>query len=159
MHVLVTGGAGYIGSHTVLLLLNEGHTVSVLDNFSNSSPESLRRVQNLTGREVAVYEMDLLDREPLMQLVSQLSPDAVVHFAGLKAVGESVSKPLQYYRNNVVGTLNSLDAMSATGCKSLVFSSSATVYGESTELPLVETTARSATNPYGRTKLHIEEML
>lgn len=159
MHVLVTGGAGYIGSHTVLLLLNEGHTVSVLDNFSNSSPESLRRVQNLTGREVAVYEMDLLDREPLMQLVSQLSPDAVVHFAGLKAVGESVSKPLQYYRNNVVGTLNLLDAMSATGCKSLVFSSSATVYGESTELPLVETTARSATNPYGRTKLHIEEML
>ncbi|WP_073706395.1 UDP-glucose 4-epimerase GalE [Glutamicibacter sp. 0426] len=159
MHVLVTGGAGYIGSHTVLLLLEEGHTVSVLDNFSNSSPESLLRVQKLTDRAVEVYEADLLDRDELHGIVMRSRPDAVIHFAGLKAVGESVSEPLLYYRNNVVGTLNLLDAMSAAGCKKLVFSSSATVYGDSVELPLLETTVRSATNPYGRTKLHIEEML
>lgn len=159
MHVLVTGGAGYIGSHTVLLLLEEGHTVSVLDNFCNSSPESLRRVQELSERNIDVYELDLLDGERVDDLLNKLKPDAVIHFAGLKAVGESVASPLTYYRNNVMGTLNLLEAMAGAGCKRLVFSSSATVYGDSKELPLTETTARSATNPYGRTKLHIEEML
>lgn len=159
MHVLVTGGAGYIGSHTVLLLLEEGHSVSVLDNFCNSSPESLKRVQELSGRKIEVYELDLLDGEGVNDLLNELRPDAVIHFAGLKAVGESVANPLSYYRNNVTGTLNLLDAMVVAGCKRLVFSSSATVYGDSKELPLTETTARSATNPYGRTKLHIEEML
>lgn len=159
MHVLVTGGAGYIGSHTVLLLLDEGHSVSVLDNFSNSSPESLRRVQRITNQSIDIHELDLLDRERVENLVAQTKPDAVIHFAGLKSVGESVAKPLRYYRNNVSGTLNLLDAMSSNGCKNLVFSSSATVYGDSEELPLLESTERSATNPYGRTKLHIEEML
>ncbi|MGP5341434.1 UDP-glucose 4-epimerase GalE [Glutamicibacter arilaitensis] len=159
MHVLVTGGAGYIGSHTVLLLLEEGHTVSVLDNFSNSSPESIRRVEKISGQSVATYKLDLLDRERLIDLFGQLRPDAVIHFAGLKAVGESVAEPLRYYRNNVAGTLNLLDGMMSTNCKKLVFSSSATVYGDSNKLPLSETTERSATNPYGRTKLHIEEML
>ncbi|WP_431711879.1 UDP-glucose 4-epimerase GalE [Glutamicibacter uratoxydans] len=159
MRVLVTGGAGYIGSHTVLLLLEEGHDVVVVDNFSNSSPESLRRVAALCSRAPRLYRVDLLESEKINQIVRDLAPDAVIHFAGLKAVGESVAKPLSYYRNNVTGTLNLLDAMESAGCRNLVFSSSATVYGESTELPLVETTQRSATNPYGRTKLHIEEML
>lgn len=159
MHVLVTGGAGYIGSHTVLLLLEEGHTVSVLDNFCNSSPESLKRVQELSERKIEIHELDLLDGERVSDLLSELRPDAVIHFAGLKAVGESVANPLSYYRNNVTGTLNLLEAMVEAGCKRLVFSSSATVYGDSKELPLTEKTARSATNPYGRTKLHIEEML
>lgn len=159
MRVLVTGGAGYIGSHTVLLLLEEGHEVFVVDNFSNSSPESLRRVAALTGRAPRFFNVDLLDADRLNEVVIEAAPDAVIHFAGLKAVGESVSKPLMYYRNNVTGTLNLLDAMELSGCRQLVFSSSATVYGESTELPLVESTPRSATNPYGRTKLHIEEML
>ncbi|MCW4466177.1 UDP-glucose 4-epimerase GalE [Glutamicibacter sp. MNS18] len=159
MRVLVTGGAGYIGSHTVLLLLEEGHEVFVVDNFSNSSPESLRRVAALSGRAATLYQADLLDAESLNRVLGETKPDAVIHFAGLKAVGESVAKPLMYYRNNVTGTLNLLDAMELAGCRNLVFSSSATVYGECTELPLVETTQRSATNPYGRTKLHIEEML
>lgn len=159
MHVLVTGGAGYIGSHTVLLLLEEGHTVSVLDNFCNSLPESLKRVQELSERKIEIHELDLLDGERVNDLLSELRPDAVIHFAGLKAVGESVANPLSYYRNNVTGTLNLLEAMVEAGCKRLVFSSSATVYGDSKELPLTEKTARSATNPYGRTKLHIEEML
>lgn len=159
MRVLVTGGAGYIGSHTVLLLLEEGHEVFVVDNFSNSSPEPLRRVAELTGKAAQLYRADLLDAGRLNDVVAQAAPDAVIHFAGLKAVGESVQQPLKYYRNNVTGTLNLLDAMELAGCRNLVFSSSATVYGESTESPLMESTPRSATNPYGRTKLHIEEML
>ena len=159
MRVLVTGGAGYIGSHTVLLLLEEGHDVFVIDNFSNSSPESLRRVASLSGRVPKLHRADLLDAAAMDRIVREVSPEAVIHFAGLKAVGESVAKPLLYYRNNVTGTLNLLDAMEGADCRNLVFSSSATVYGESTELPLLETTSRSATNPYGRTKLHIEEML
>lgn len=159
MRVLVTGGAGYIGSHTVLKLLQSDHEVSVLDNFSNSSPESLRRVVELAGTGVNVVNIDLLDEDGMQSELLRFRPDAVIHFAGLKAVGESVSQPLKYYRNNVAGTLNLLTAMEAAECRTLVFSSSATVYGESTELPLLESTPRSATNPYGRTKLHIEEML
>ncbi|MFJ2617852.1 UDP-glucose 4-epimerase GalE [Glutamicibacter sp. NPDC087344] len=159
MHVLVTGGAGFIGSHTVAHLLTDGYRVSVIDNFSNSSPESLRRVANLVGKSPELYNIDLLDAPALKNVFESLRPDAVIHFAGLKAVGESVAQPLRYYRNNVTGTLNLLEAMEAVDCRTLVFSSSATVYGESTALPLLETTPRSATNPYGRTKLHIEEML
>ncbi|PRA06977.1 UDP-glucose 4-epimerase GalE [Arthrobacter sp. MYb229] len=159
MRILVTGGAGYIGSHTVLLLLQEGHQVSVIDNFSNSSPESLRRVVGLAGRTLDAYQIDLLDAERLTQAIGEIKPEAVIHFAGLKAVGESVAQPLKYYENNVVGTLNLLEAMNAAECRTIVFSSSATVYGDSTDLPLREDTRRSATNPYGRTKLHIEEML
>ncbi|MGP5013562.1 UDP-glucose 4-epimerase GalE [Glutamicibacter ardleyensis] len=159
MRVLVTGGAGYIGSHTVLQLLEAGHQVSVVDNFSNSSPESLRRVVGLAGRNVDTYQTDLLDRPALGEVLASIEPEAVIHFAGLKAVGESVAQPLKYYKNNVAGTLNLLEAMDAVDCRTLVFSSSATVYGESVDLPLRESTPRSATNPYGRTKLHIEEML
>lgn len=159
MRVLVTGGAGYIGSHTVLQLLQEGHEVSIADNFSNSSPESVRRVTSLAERSVVLRNVDLLNQADLNAMFQDIQPEAVIHFAGLKAVGESVAQPLKYYRNNVTGSLNLLESMESVGCRTLVFSSSATVYGESTALPLVESTPRSATNPYGRTKLHIEEML
>lgn len=159
MRILVTGGAGYIGSHTVLLLLEEGHEVHVLDNLSNSSPEALRRVGELAGRNAQLHVGDLLDERRLEDVFEAARPEAVIHFAGLKAVGESVSQPLKYYRNNVSGTLNLLDAMEAHEVRTFVFSSSATVYGETLELPITESTALSATNPYGRTKLHIEGML
>ncbi|RAX48520.1 UDP-glucose 4-epimerase GalE [Arthrobacter sp. AQ5-05] len=159
MRILVTGGAGYIGSHTVLLLLEEGHEVHVYDNLSNSSPEALRRVAELTGHDAQLHIGDLLDERRLRDVFEAANPEAVIHFAGLKAVGESVSKPLVYYRNNVTGTLNLLEAMDANDVRTLVFSSSATVYGETVELPINESTALSATNPYGRTKLHIEYML
>ncbi|MET1036415.1 MAG: UDP-glucose 4-epimerase GalE [Arthrobacter sp.] len=160
MRILVTGGAGYIGSHTVLLLLEEGHDVHVLDNLSNSSPEALRRVAELAGRSATLHEADLLDTSALRGVVERSAPDAVIHFAGLKAVGESSADPLRYYRNNVAGTLNLLEAMGAAGVRTIVFSSSATVYGEAggvveytEDLPL------DAVNPYGRTKMHIEHML
>ncbi|GAA1497707.1 UDP-glucose 4-epimerase GalE [Paeniglutamicibacter kerguelensis] len=159
MRILVTGGAGYIGSHTVLLLLEEGHEVYVYDNLSNSSPEALRRVAELTGKNAALHVGDLLDADRLEEVFESARPEAVIHFAGLKAVGESVAKPLTYYRNNVTGTLNLLEIMDAHNVRTFVFSSSATVYGETQELPITETTALSATNPYGRTKLHIEFML
>lgn len=159
MRILVTGGAGYIGSHTVLLLLEEGHEVHVYDNLSNSSPEALRRVAELTGHDAQLHIGDLLDERRLQDVFDTAKPEAVIHFAGLKAVGESVSKPLVYYRNNVTGTLNLLEAMDANDVRTLVFSSSATVYGDTVELPINESTALSATNPYGRTKLHIEYML
>ncbi|WP_083411555.1 UDP-glucose 4-epimerase GalE [Arthrobacter sp. UCD-GKA] len=159
MRILVTGGAGYIGSHTVLLLLEEGHEVHVYDNLSNSSPEALRRVAELTGHDAQLHIGDLLDERRLRDVFDAANPEAVIHFAGLKAVGESVSKPLVYYRNNVTGTLNLLEAMDANDVRTLVFSSSATVYGDTVELPISESTALSATNPYGRTKLHIECML
>ncbi|MFI7481059.1 UDP-glucose 4-epimerase GalE [Kocuria sp. M1R5S2] len=160
MKTLVTGGTGYIGSHTVLALLEAGHDVVVMDNLANSSRTSLERVEELAGRPVAAFaELDLLDPAGLDALFAEHRPDAVVHFAGLKAVGESAEQPLHYYTTNVAGTLNLLHAMAARGCRSLVFSSSATVYGAPEEMPLTEKQPMDAQNPYGRTKEHIEDML
>ena len=159
MNILVTGGAGYIGSHTVVELLNRGHDVTVVDNLCNSKEESLRRVQEITGRKVAFRKVDLLDRAALDAVFAGARYDAVIHFAGLKAVGESVQKPLEYYHNNITGTLVLLDVMRAQGVKRLVFSSSATVYGVPKSVPLHEDAPLSATNPYGQTKLMIEQML
>ncbi|MFJ6028766.1 UDP-glucose 4-epimerase GalE [Pseudarthrobacter sp. NPDC092424] len=159
MKVLVTGGAGYIGSHTTLCLLQEGHDVIVLDNLMNSSSESLRRVEEISGRTVDFREVDLLDADAVDAVFAEGAVDAVVHFAGLKAVGESVERPLAYYRNNVVGTLNLVDSMEKAGVRRLVFSSSATVYGASEHVPLIEKSPMDATNPYGRTKEQIEDIL
>lgn len=159
MKVLVTGGAGYIGSHTTLCLLEEGHEVVVLDNLMNSNRESLRRVEQLTGRTVDFRDLDLLDAQAVDQLFQEGGFEAVIHFAGLKAVGESVEKPLWYYKNNIVGTLNLLHSMDAHGVRQLVFSSSATVYGASEDVPLTEKAPLDATNPYGRTKEQIEDIL
>lgn len=159
MRVLITGGAGYIGTHTMLEVLGAGHDVCVFDNFSNSAPEGLDRVKTLSNRSFEFHEVDLRDRETLTQKTTEFAPDAVIHFAGLKAVGESVEQPLAYYENNVLGTVNLLHAMDAANCKNIVFSSSATVYGNPEYLPIDEAHPLSSTNPYGRTKLHIEEML
>jgi UDP-glucose 4-epimerase len=156
---LVTGGAGYIGSHTCVELLLAGHEVVVLDNFSNSHPEALRRVEQIAGRKLRVVEGDIRDQSTIEATLRQHVCTAVIHFAGLKAVGESVKAPLTYYDNNVVGTLRLLMAMQNCGIETLVFSSSATVYGEPQRLPLTEDHPLSATNPYGRSKLIIEEML
>jgi UDP-glucose 4-epimerase len=155
---LVTGGAGFIGSHTVLELLNAGHRPVVLDNLDNSSQEGLRRVAEITGKSVDFHCLDLLDADGLALLFKRYQFAGVVHFAGLKAVGESVAQPLRYYTNNLVGTLNLMNAMAAAGCKNLVFSSSATVYGDPERVPLDETCALRTTNPYGATKLMIEDM-
>ena len=157
--ILVTGGAGYIGSHTVLELLSQGDDVIVVDNLSNSSRESLRRVEGITGKVPVFYEIDLLDRDALAKPFFNHEIDAVIHFAGLKAVGESVEIPLTYYQNNLAGTLNLLEVMQASHIKRLVFSSSATVYGDPSSVPITEDFPVSATNPYGRSKLIIEEML
>ena len=157
--VLVIGGAGYIGSHTCVELLDVGYVPVVFDNFSNSSPEVLARIESLTGRPLRFYQGDIRDPAALDHALMDSGASAVVHFAGLKAVGESVEQPLRYYDNNVVGTLRLLEAMGRAGVKSLVFSSSATVYGEPQSLPLTENHPLSATNPYGRTKLVIEDML
>ena len=157
--VLVTGGAGYIGSHTVLLLLEAGQEVVVLDNLSNSSEESLRRVQALTGREMTFIKGDIRDSECLDALFADHEIASVIHFAGLKAVGESVAQPLRYYDCNVVGTVRLLEAMERAAVKTLVFSSSATVYGDPASVPIREDFPLSTTNPYGATKLHIEDML
>lgn len=157
--VLVTGGAGYIGSHTVLLLLEAGHQVVVLDNLSNSSRESLRRVESLTGCGMVFIEGDIRDPACLDQAFAEYPVTGVIHFAGLKAVGESVAEPLRYYDCNVVGTLRLLEAMARAEVRTLVFSSSATVYGDPAEVPIREDFPLSATNPYGATKLHIEDML
>ena len=157
--ILVTGGAGYIGSHTCVELLNAGQAVTVFDNFSNSHPESLARVQRITGKSLQVVRGDIRDCAALVAALRGCGARAVIHFAGLKAVGESVEKPLAYYDNNVVGTLRLIEAMGECGVKTLVFSSSATVYGNPQRLPLTEDHPLSATNPYGRTKLVIEEML
>ena len=154
--ILVTGGAGYIGTHTVLELLNSGHQVVVVDNLDNSSAEGLRRVERLTGKAVDFYLLDLLDRDALALVFKRHRIDAVIHFAGLKAVGESVQQPLRYYHNNLTGTLHLLEVMGAAGCKTLVFSSSATVYGDPERIPIIEDQALRTTNPYGATKLMIE---
>lgn len=159
MAVLVTGGAGYIGSHTCVELLNAGHDVVVFDNFSNSNPESLVRVKKITGKDLVVIEGDIRDEKAIERAIKENNCTSVIHFAGLKAVGESVEQPIKYYDNNVQGTLCLLRAMGAAGVKTLVFSSSATVYGEPQQLPLVESHPLSATNPYGRSKLIIEEIL
>lgn len=159
MKVLVTGGAGYIGSHTCLELLNGGHDVVVIDNLSNSKEESLRRVQKLTGRSIEFHKIDLLDQRAVEAVFEVARVEAVIHFAGLKAVGESVSIPLRYYHNNITSTLILCEVMQAFHVTKLVFSSSATVYGMSEICPIREDFPLSATNPYGRTKLMIEEIL
>ena len=159
MKILATGGAGYIGSHTCVELFNAGHSVVVLDNLLNSKEESLRRVEQITGKHPEFCRVDLLDQAAVAAVFEQHKPDAVVHFAGLKAVGESVQMPLRYYHNNITGTLILLDIMKQAGVHNMVFSSSATVYGVPEHLPLTEESPLSATNPYGRTKLMIEEIL
>lgn len=159
MSILVTGGAGYIGSHTSVELLGAGHDIVVVDNFDNSHPEALNRIATITGRRPASEAGDIRDRAFLEGVLKRYGCTAVIHFAGLKAVGESGQKPLTYYDFNVNGTLRLLEAMNATGVKRLVFSSSATVYGDPQRLPLQEDHPLSATNPYGRTKLVIEDML
>jgi len=159
LKVLLTGGSGYIGSHTAVECLNVGHEVVVFDNLSNSSRVSLDRVAQITGKSSTFIEGDIRDREALSQLFSQHDIDAVIHFAGLKAVGESVDKPLLYYDNNIVGSIVLFEAMAEAGVKSIVFSSSATVYGDPASVPITEDFPLFATNPYGRSKLFIEEML
>ena len=159
MKVLLTGGAGYIGSHTAVACLAAGHEVVVFDNLSNSSPVSLERVSRIAGKPVHFVQGDIRDRAALRQLFADHRIDAVVHFAGLKAVGESVEKPLLYYDNNIAGSIALFEVMAEVGVKSIVFSSSATVYGDPATVPITEDFPLSATNPYGRSKLFIEEML
>lgn len=159
MAILVTGGAGYIGSHTLVELLNAGEQVVVLDNLSNSSPESLKRVQQITGKTVTFIEGDILDRACLANLFEKHAIESVIHFAGLKAVGESNQIPLTYYQNNIAGTLVLCEEMAKAGVFRLVFSSSATVYGDPASVPIREDFPTHATNPYGRSKLMVEEIL
>lgn len=159
MAILLTGGAGYIGSHTCVELLNAGYDVIVVDNLNNSSKESLERVKKITEKEVKFYEADVCDYDALRKIFGENKIDAVVHFAGHKAVGESVQKPIMYYKNNLESTIALVEVMNEFNVKKLVFSSSATVYGASTEVPLVEGMPTGATNPYGRTKLFIEDIL
>jgi UDP-glucose 4-epimerase len=159
LRILVTGGAGYIGSHTLIEVLAAGHAAHVVDNLSNASPVALDRVRQLTNRDFGFTRADLRDAEAMRALVAETRPEAVIHFAGLKAVGESVADPLAYFDNNVAGTLALLRALSESPCRRFVFSSSATVYGDPDYLPIDEAHPRRATNPYGRTKLQIEEML
>jgi len=159
MKILVTGGAGYIGSHTCLELLQAGHEVVVVDNLSNSKEESLKRIQEISGKSLEFHRVDLLDREALDRVFADADIDAVIHFAGLKAVGESVKIPLSYYHNNITGTLILCELMGKHGVKNLVFSSSATVYGDPATVPITEDFPLGSTNPYGRTKLMIEEIL
>jgi len=159
MSILVTGGAGYIGSHTCVELLQAGHEVTVVDNLSNSKEEALKRVQEITGKKLKFYKADLLDRNAIFEIFEKESIEAVIHFAGFKAVGESVSIPLRYYHNNITGTVILCEAMQKYNVKNIVFSSSATVYGDPHTVPIVEDFPLSATNPYGRTKLMIEEIL
>ena len=159
MRVFVTGGAGYIGSHTLVELLREAQDVCVCDNYSNSSPEALARVRRLTNADFTQCDIDIRDEVPLHDKLAEFRPDVVVHFAGLKAVGESNELPLAYYDNNVVGSVRLLAAMDAAGCKRIVFSSSATVYGEPCYLPYDEKHPLAPTNPYGRTKLMVEQII
>ena len=160
MSILVTGGAGYIGSHTCVELLNKGEKIVIVDNFSNSKPEVLEKIKEITNKDFKFYEVDLLNKEKLEKVFEE-NPDidSCIHFAGLKAVGESVAKPIEYYHNNVTGTLILLDTMRKHGCKKIVFSSSATVYGNPKTVPIKEDFPLSTTNPYGTTKLFIEQIL
>ncbi len=160
MRVLLTGGAGYIGTHTAVELLNSGHEVIIVDNLSNSDFKAVQRVERLTNKKISFYEKDLLENHMMEPIFDAEEIDAVIHFAGLKAVAESVSNPLSYYKTNIVSTINLCESMLVAGVNKLVFSSSATVYGEPTSVPIDEKTAViDATNPYGRTKLMIEKIL
>ena len=159
MAILVTGGAGYIGSHTCIELANAGYDIIIVDNLRNSKYEAVRRIEKIIGKGVKFYENDVRDREVLRGIFKENTIDAVIHFAGLKAVGESAKIPMEYYKNNIDSTFALCDVMQEFGVKKLVFSSSATVYGVATEMPLVETMPLGAINPYGRTKLFIEEMM
>mgnify|MGYP001034138980 FL=1 len=160
MKILVTGGAGYIGTHTCVELLEKGYEVAVIDNFYNSSPKSIERVKAITGKDVKLYEGDVRDKALLEKIFTENTIDCVIHFAGLKAVGESCEKPIEYYDNNIGGTLALVDVMAKHGCKKLVFSSSATVYGDPEVLPLTEDCAiGGTTNPYGTSKLFQERIL
>ena len=159
MSILVTGGAGYIGSHTCIEMLEAGYDVVVIDNLDNSSEESLKRVEKITGKKVKFYCEDVRDKDALRKIFTENEIEAVIHFAGLKAVGESVSKPIMYYDNNLISTLYLLEVMAEFDVKKIVFSSSATVYGVATEMPLKEGMPLGAINPYGRTKYFIEEIL
>jgi UDP-glucose 4-epimerase len=161
MNILVTGGAGYIGSHTIIELLSENHSVIVVDNLSNSNNESLNRVEKITGKTIPFYNLDVRDADALEKVFTEHSFDAAIHFAGLKSVGQSVSQPLEYYGNNIDSTLVLLQAMKKHEVKKLIFSSSATVYGTPEELPLKETSRVGVgiTNPYGQTKFMIEQIL
>jgi UDP-glucose 4-epimerase len=159
MNILVTGGAGYIGSHTCLELIQAGHDVIVVDNLLNSKQESLRRVSELTNHEIPFYKIDIQDQESLSRLFKLFEFEAVIHFAGLKSVGESVSHPLEYYQNNVYGSIVLFRAMHETGVKNLIFSSSATIYGNPENVPITEDSIPSPVNPYGHSKLMIEQIL
>lgn len=159
MTILVTGAAGFIGSHTMVALLEAGHHPIAVDNYCNSKPAALKRVAEIAGRQFPAYQADVRDRAALDRIFAEHQLEAVIHFAGLKAVGESVQKPVEYYDNNLISTIVLVETMVTHGCYRLVFSSSATVYGEPKELPIREDAPLSATNPYGRTKLFIEEML
>lgn len=159
MQVLLTGGAGYIGTHTILELLAQGHEICVLDNFSNSSPEALKRVRSLSNRDFETIEADIRDRDALLTAFEDFRPEAVIHFAGLKAVGEAEEHPLMYYDTNINGTLVLLDVMTQTNCSRMIFSSSATVYGDPDYLPIDEDHPLKARNVYGRTKLMAEQII
>ncbi|MEE1114153.1 MAG: UDP-glucose 4-epimerase GalE [Eubacterium sp.] len=160
MKILVTGGAGYIGSHTCVELLNAGMEVVVMDNLYNSSEKAISRIEEITGKKVAFYNVDMLDKAGVEKIFSEQKIDAVIHFAGLKAVGESVHKPIEYYHNNITGTLNLVDVMRNHDCKNIIFSSSATVYGEPAQIPITEECPKgTCTNPYGWTKWMQEQIL
>ncbi len=159
MKILVTGGAGYIGSHTVVELLEENYEVVVIDDFSNSHPTVIEKIKEISGKNFDFYEGNVCDKNLLLKIFDQHQIDAVIHFAGYKAVGESVEKPLMYYHNNLFSTITLLEVMDEVGCKNFVFSSSATVYGTPEKLPITEDCSLSVTNPYGRTKLMIEDIL
>ncbi len=160
MAVLVTGGAGFIGSHTVVELQNAGYDVMVIDNLANSSEKSLERVEAITGKKVPFYKVDILDREGLNEVFEKENIDSCIHFAGLKAVGESVQKPWEYYQNNIAGTLTLVDVMRSHGVKNIIFSSSATVYGDPAQIPITEQCPKGqCTNPYGWTKSMLEQIL
>ncbi len=159
MKLLVTGGTGYIGSHTIVELLNNGHEVVAFDNFYNSKPEVLNRIKKITGKDITFYEADMLDKAAMNKIFDENDIDAVIHFAGLKAVGESCAKPILYYYNNICGTLNLVEVMEAHGVRNIVFSSSATVYGDSKVVPVKEDfPTGDVTNPYGQTK-HMQELI